>query len=103
MSEQLNLVGVTVPGLGPTQRAVLDELERLGNLSRDEAGAISHERRGKHSRDQRCAHCAMDGRIILASLVKRHLAERGAEGMFQLPHPGGRSEGLQGPGDLPEG
>lgn len=92
-------MGVTIRGIGPVQRAVLDELERLGTLSKDEAGAVVHHHRGKHGADERCRFCAIDGRIVLASLVKRGVAERGAEGTVQLP----RSTALQGPGDLPEG
>lgn len=71
--EQTDLFGGSVP---------LDELELTGHLralaqaerelggfiSADEAGAIVHERRGKHPRDHRCQWCTADGQEALARL-----------------------------------
>lgn len=81
MTEQLSLTGgppvITAEDgqrLGPSQRDVLDELQAHGPLSADEAGAIVHERRGKHTRDERCAYCTPDGLPVLESLAKHRLA-----------------------------
>ena len=52
------------------------ELMSLRLLDDDEAGAIVHERRGKHGRDERCTYCAGDGRHVLASLRTHGLAKR---------------------------
>lgn len=80
MSEQLSLIGDTVvtaedgTRLGPAQQAVLEQLQQFGRLDDDEAGAILHERRGKHQRDERCEWCARDGRDVLKSLRGHNLA-----------------------------
>lgn len=85
MTEQLSLTGgppvVTAEDgqrLGPSQLAVLEEIRRFGRLDNDEAGAIVHELRGKHSRDARCQWCAADGKHLLASLEKHGLSEPAA-------------------------
>jgi hypothetical protein len=81
VTEQLSLTGdpiVTADNgqrLGAAQQAVLEELRELGRLDDDEAGAILHERRGKHARDERCAWCARDGRDVLKSLRGHKLAK----------------------------
>lgn len=81
MTEQLSLTGDSVvtaedgTRLGPAQQAVLEELQEFGRLDDDEAGAILHERRDKHSRDTRCEWCARDGRDVLKSLRGHKLAK----------------------------
>ena len=78
MSEQLTITGdvAIVPRLGPAQLEVLVALRELGRLDDDEAGAIIHERRGKHTRDVRCTYCSQDGKHVLASLRGHGLAKR---------------------------
>jgi hypothetical protein len=78
VSEQLSITGdlAIIPRLGPAQLEVLTALQELGRLDDDEAGAIVHERRGKHGRDERCTYCAGDGRHVLASLRTHGLAKR---------------------------
>jgi hypothetical protein len=75
VTEQPSLFGETVAvgedKLGPNQRAVLAAIRERGRLSKDEAGALLHERRGKHSAELRCEWCATDGADVLASLRRR--------------------------------
>lgn len=66
--------------LGVTQRAVMRVLRRVETLTDDEAGAIAHAGRSRHTADERCGFCGVDGRLILRSLATRGLAE---------PFPGG--------------
>lgn len=73
--------------LGPVQRLVVRQLRELGTMTKDEAGAIAHNYRGRHDAGARCAYCAVDGADILEALVARGEAERGAEGHVQLPRP----------------
>jgi hypothetical protein len=77
VTEQLTITGdvAIVPRLGPAQLEVLTALREHGNLDDDEAGAILHERRGKHQRDERCEWCARDGRDVLKSLRGHKLAK----------------------------
>ncbi len=74
MSEQLSLAGTTQDeGLTLVQREIAEEQRRIGGrVSADEAGAIVHELRGRHSRSERCLHCARDGRDVLRLLVEKH-------------------------------
>jgi hypothetical protein len=75
LTEQLKIDGGSESpeeaALGPVQRAVLAEIREYGRIEPDEAGALAHERRGRHSRAERCGYCGRDGRKILASLSKR--------------------------------
>lgn len=90
-ADQLNLLGQPDRPedleLGVVQREVMRELRQLNYLTRDEAGAITHQHRGKHGSEERCQWCAVDGAIVIESLVKRGLVERGAEGSVQLARP----------------
>jgi hypothetical protein len=72
------------PKLGLNQQRVLKALEHFGTLWTDEAGALIHALRGKHSADDRCQFCAIDGRTVLGSLIRLGLAEKGSEGAVQL-------------------
>ena len=47
-----------------------------GGITADELGAIEHERRGKHHRDQRCDWCASEGKGVLESVAVRPLLVR---------------------------
>lgn len=89
MNEQINLLGAPdAPEdleLGVVQREVMRFLRRIGTITADEAGAVAHAHSGKHQIDERCAFCAIDGKPILVSLLRRGRVERGAEGAFQLP------------------
>lgn len=89
MTEQLNLLGTAdLPedlGLGLVQREVMRELRRLGSITRDEAGAIAHSHRDKHCVDERCAFCPIDGALLVDSLLKRGLVDRGVDGAVRLP------------------
>lgn len=84
MTGQLNLLGTVDDPidleLGIVQREVVRELRRLRTLSKDEAGAIAHEHRGKHSREQRCEFCGADGAAILGALLRRGVAIKAPEG-----------------------
>lgn len=90
MVEQLNLLGDTAQptdlALGPVQREVMRFLRAHGTCTRDEAGAIAHEHRDKHSRDELCAFCAIDGALVLESLIRRQLADP-IPGGIRLPQP----------------
>jgi hypothetical protein len=63
-----------VARLGRAQEAVLGALNAHQSLYADEAGAIIHEQRGRHDRDERCEWCGGDGRRVLDSLEARGLA-----------------------------
>lgn len=73
--------------LGPVQRLVLRQLRALGTLTKDEAGALAHNYRGRHAADSRCRYCAVDGADILAALVRRGYAEKTGGGGVQLARP----------------
>lgn len=98
MPDQLNLLGhPDTPedlDLGSAQRLVIRFLREHGSISKDEAGAIAHQHRGKHHADDRCAFCAIDGEDLLEALARRHLIDRGLEGLAQLPRvlPGGQTD-----------
>lgn len=62
--------------LGPSQRAVLEALIDRRWLTDDEAGAVAHSTRGKHTEDTRCDHCGRDGSRLIESLIARGLAFR---------------------------
>lgn len=51
------------------QAAVRLRREGAGRLAADEAGAIAHERAGRHHRHDRCDMCARDGRMLLEQLA----------------------------------
>jgi len=91
MVDQLNLLGQPDrpedQALGPVQREVIRQLRQLEYMTRDEAGAIAHQHRGRHQADETCQFCAVDGTLIIGSLLKRGLVERGSEGSFQLARP----------------
>lgn len=74
--EQTDLFGGTTPveqlELSGNLRLLADAERELGaSLSADEAGAILHEHRGKHGRDQRCHFCAEDGLEALTRLREK--------------------------------
>lgn len=71
--EQADLFGGTTPLqelqlTGHTRALAEAERQLAGKLTPDEAGAIIHERRGKHHRDARCRFCTEDGTEALARL-----------------------------------
>ena len=73
---QPNLFGEIDLKLGPRQQLVYDHIREHGSLTDDEAGALIHESRGKHHRDQRCNWCTREGRQVLASLRGKGLLTR---------------------------
>jgi hypothetical protein len=91
MTEQLNLLGDQAQPvddeLGPVQKAVMRVIRRTETLSWDEAGAISHAHRGKHSVDDRCMFCGTDGANVCESLIRRGLVEPAKHGFVRLPTP----------------
>ncbi len=71
--EQTDVFGGSVPleelDLAGHSRALAEAERTLGRqLDADEAGALIHERRGKHHRDARCRWCGDDGFDALARL-----------------------------------
>jgi hypothetical protein len=101
--EQLNILGTadqpTDLELGVTQRAVMRVLRRLGELSRDEVGAIVHAGRGKHSVDDRCMWCGVDADGVIESLEHRSLVTR-ESGVVRLAQPA-PAEPVQSTDDIP--
>jgi len=77
VTSQLNLLGDTAQPeddeLGPVQRAVMRVIRRTETMSWDEAGAIVHAHRSKHTVDERCEFCGTDGAQLLESLIRREL------------------------------
>jgi hypothetical protein len=75
-----------------------------GGITADELGAIEHERRGKHHRDQRCDYCTYEGKGVLESvalsplLVRRResgrYTPRDGSGAPTLPQRGAQLDGL---------
>lgn len=71
--DQLDVFGGAVPAeqlalTGHLAALAQAERELGGRLTADEAGAIIHERRGRHTRDDRCTFCGEDGREALIRL-----------------------------------
>lgn len=89
---QIGLFGGETPveelALGPVQKLLAKrerELEGLDPLAADEAGAIVHAHRGKHSEDTQCAYCAVDGADALARLHARLPLDERASGTDSGP------------------
>lgn len=95
--DQLNLLNAPDQpddlDLGPVQREVMRFVRERGSISKDEAGALEHAHRGKHSADERCAFCSIDGAPILRALVQRGRLAKRPDGSAGLP------EEKRGPGD----
>ncbi|HVM69555.1 MAG TPA: hypothetical protein VM204_06935 [Gaiellaceae bacterium] len=76
--EQTDLFGGSIPleelELTGHSRAIAQLERELGQrVTADEAGALVHERRGRHPRDQRCQWCSEDGTQALIQLnTHRH-------------------------------
>lgn len=89
--DQLNLLGDAAQPvddeLGAVQRAVMRVIRRTTTMSWDEAGAIAHAHRGKHTIDERCEFCGTDGATVLESLIRRELVEPHRYGFVRLPVP----------------
>lgn len=101
MPEQINLLGESDQPidieLGVVQREVMRFARACGTVSKDEAGAIAHNHRGKHGIDERCAFCAIDGTPLLRALMERGRLVKRPDGGAGLP------ERVRGPSDLPAG
>ena len=84
--EQLDLMGGTKPlsaRPAPRQDAVLEFLGgHPDGITVDEAGQAAHASSGKHSIDDLCAYCAIDGKSILRALEKKQLIRRTGGGQF---------------------
>ncbi|MDQ5821308.1 MAG: hypothetical protein M3540_07710 [Actinomycetota bacterium] len=66
------------------QAFVLEQVRRTeGGLTADEAGALLHERRGKHDAGVRCEWCAVEGRGALNELRRKGLVVRRRSGHWQ--------------------
>lgn len=96
MDQQLDLMGgaKTIGRTAPRQDAVLEFLaQHPDGISVDEAGQAAHASSGKHSVDELCAYCAIDGKSILRALEKKQLIRRTVNGQFALktadPEPDG--------------
>lgn len=101
MPEQLNILGTpdqpTDLELGPVQREVLRFARQHGTISKDEAGAIAHAHREKHTAEERCRWCGVDGAPILRSLIGRKRLVKRRDGLAELP---GTQSHQRGPGDV---
>lgn len=93
MAEQMNLLGDTAQPedgeLGPVQKAVMRVIRRTETMSWDEAGAIAHAHRGKHSVEQTCEFCGLDGGALLESLIRRGLVVPDRQGFVRVADPTG--------------
>jgi hypothetical protein len=67
------------------QDLVLRALIRLNGLTEDEAGQLLHGDNGKHSAEETCKWCAMDGRSVLRALRNKSLVTRRRDGHWTLP------------------
>jgi predicted transcriptional regulator of viral defense system len=70
--------------LGIIQRAVVRKMRRLGPMFVDEIGAVAHVGRGRHSVDEVCRFCGIDGQQIAEALWRRGLIERAPEGAYRI-------------------
>lgn len=85
---QLDLLGGETPiepvKLGRRQQLILDALARShpAPLTVDEAGALIHAARGKHTMDTRCDWCSKEGQDVLRRLSQlgHAIRRRGAGG-----------------------
>lgn len=87
MSDQLALIEPPPKPLPDRQQYALEEIGRAGHdgLSSDAIGALLHERRGKHHRDDRCRWCAKEGRQVALALDAKELVRyRGRLKVWQL-------------------
>ena len=76
---------ITDERLGPRQSIVIEAIREQGYLTDDEAGALVHAHKGKHSDELRCSYCTLDGKAVLVSLRKRKLVVRRHSGEWTLP------------------
>lgn len=79
MTEQLDVFGGTrtVGRAAPRQDAVLELLAlHPDGISVDEAGAAAHASSGKHSIEELCAYCSIDGKSILRALERKGVIEK---------------------------
>ncbi len=101
MTEQLNLIGAPDQPddleLGPVQREVLRFAREHGTISKDEAGALAHAHLEKHTAEERCQFCGVDGAPILRSLIGRKRLAKRSDGLAQLPD---REAAKRGPGNV---
>lgn len=67
------------------QDLVLRAVIRMNGLTEDEAGQLLHGDNGKHSAEETCRWCGMDGRGVLRALQQKKLVTRRRDGHWTLP------------------
>jgi hypothetical protein len=72
-------------------------------LTSDEAGALLHERSGKHDAGVRCDWCGQDGKGVLGALRKKGLAKRRQSGVWVVLAPEGADSPSPASDPFPEG
>lgn len=102
---QLDVFGgaKTIGRSAPRQDAVLELLAQHDDgIGVDEAGAAAHASAGKHSIDESCAWCAIDGRDIIRALKRKDAVEKSSVvGKWVLKREPSKSDGAFG--EFPEG
>src|SRR4051812_45721323 len=92
MTEQLGITTGDTRTIGATGKPLSEKQQRgydlardtPGGITADELGALEHERKGKHHRDQRCTFCTDEGRGVLESkAVGPMLVRRRASGRYE--------------------
>lgn len=86
-SAQKPLFAPPPPELEGRQNIVRQAVKDAGHdgVTAAQAGAILHERAGKHPADERCTWCVRDGGSVLTSKnVREHVKRRQADGRFVL-------------------
>lgn len=92
MAEQLGITTDDTRTLGATGKPLSEKQQRgydlardtPGGITADELGALEHERKGKHHRDQRCTFCTDEGRGVLESkAVGPMVVRRRASGRYE--------------------
>lgn len=85
---ELELFTEPMPAARPLPRRqdiILRAVIRMNGLTEDEAGQLLHGENGKHSPEETCRWCPMDGRSVLRALQGKKLVTRRRDGHWTLP------------------
>lgn len=94
---QMSLLDIEAPAKTTRQDAVLALLARSPDgIEASEAGATAHAHTRRHSADERCKWCGVDGRAVLKELAKRGLVveNRGRQLWYPIAQPERQVEGF---------